>query len=190
MAAVEQVSASEAPMFRAGLVDLLRDVVADGASVGFLDPLPAAEAIAYWETVFADLERGRRILLVARDADRVVGSVQVALPAKPNAAHRAEVEKLLVHTAARRRGLGKALMLAAEDAAVGLGRHLLVLDTWAGSAAGRLYERLGYVRAGVIPGYARSPSGRLHGTAIYYRDLRHSDGHVLGETDAQRRDVP
>jgi acetyltransferase len=190
MAVIERVSGSDAPARRAGLVDLLRDAVAGGASVGFLDPLPEADAVAYWEQVFADADAGRRLLFVARDGNRVLGSVQLFLPRQPNAAHRAEVEKLLVHTAARRRGLGRALMLAAEDAAAALGRHLLVLDTRAGDPAGRLYEHLGYVRAGVIPGYARSSSGRLHGTAIYYRDLRHSDARVLGETDAHRGDFP
>ncbi|MBO0698628.1 MAG: GNAT family N-acetyltransferase [Zavarzinella sp.] len=190
MTVIERLSGSNAAAFRTGLVALLRDAVADGASVGFLHPVPEPDAIAYWEQVFADADAGRRLLIVARDGDRLLGSVQLSLPRQPNAAHRAEVEKLLVHTGSRRRGLGRALMLATEDAAAALGRHLLVLDTRAGDPAGRLYEQLGYVRAGVIPGYARASSGRLHGTAIYYHDLRHSDAHMLGESDARRRDLP
>ncbi|HKB02713.1 MAG TPA: GNAT family N-acetyltransferase [Gemmataceae bacterium] len=185
--AIDQLDAPAAASLRPGLTDLLVDAVADGASVGFLHPLSPADADAYWSEVFNELAAGRRLLFVARDGNRVMGSVQLDIPARPNAAHRAEVQKLLVHTTARRRGLGTMLMSALEEAAAARGRYLLVLDTRAGDAAGRLYEKLGYVRAGVIPGYARSSSGRLHGTAIYYRDLRDTDAHLLGDTDAAPR---
>jgi ribosomal protein S18 acetylase RimI-like enzyme len=188
LAQVERLTSREARALRAGFVELLRDAVAGGASVGFLDPLSDDQAAAYWDGVFAEVDAGDRLLLAIRDGDEVLGSVQLAIPAKPNARHRVAVEKLLVHSTARRRGLGTALMRAAEDAAIGLGRHLLVLDTEAGDRAGRLYERLGYVRAGVIPGYALSPAGRPLGAAFYYRNLRDNDAHMLGESDAPPRD--
>lgn len=188
IAEVEPLTGRQARAFRAGFVELLRDAVADGASVGFLDPLPDDEAAAYWDGVFAEVEAGERLLFVAREGDRLLGSVQLAIPPKPSARHRVAVEKLLVHTNRRRRGLGTALMRAAEDAAIRMGRTLVVLDTRAGDPAGRLYERLGYVRAGVIPGYALSPNGRPQAAAFYYRDLRDSDGHMLGESDTPPRD--
>ena len=180
---VEPVAGRAARAVRGELVELLRDAVAHGASVGFLDPLADDEAAAYWDGVFAEVDAGSRHLFVALEGRRVLGSVQLAVPAKPNARHRVAVEKLLVHTTVRRRGIGTELMRAAEDAAARLGRHLLVLDTRAGDPAGRLYERLGYVRAGVIPGYALSPAGRPESAAFYYRDLRDDDAHMLGETD-------
>ena len=188
MAEVERLGGREARASRAGFVELLRDAVAGGASVGFLDPLPDDEAAAYWDGVFAEVEAGTRLLFVVRDGDEVLGSVQLAIPAKPNARHRVAVEKLLVHSSARRRGLGTALMRAAEDATARMGRHLLVLDTEAGDRAGRLYERLGYVRAGVIPGYALSPTGRPLGGAFYYRNLRDHDAHMIGESDTPPRE--
>lgn len=187
---VEPLTATAGRGLRAGFVDLLRDAVTNGASVGFLDPLPDDEAAAYWDGVFAEVEDGSRLLFAARDGDRVLGCVQLAIPWKPNARHRAAVEKLLVHTGVRRQGLGTALMRRAEDAAARLGRTLLVLDTRAGDPAGRLYERLGYVRAGVIPGYALSPAGRPQAAAFYYRDLRDNDGHMLGESDTPPRTFP
>jgi acetyltransferase len=180
---VEPVSGRAARAVRGELVELLRDAVAHGASVGFLEPLADDEAAAYWDGVFAEVDDGSRHLFVVRDGSRVLGSVQLAVPAKPNARHRVAAEKLLVHTGARRRGLGTELMRAAEEAAGRLGRYLLVLDTRAGDPACRLYERLGYVRAGVIPGYALSPAGRPESAALYYRDLRDDDAHMLGEAD-------
>ncbi|MSR53924.1 MAG: GNAT family N-acetyltransferase [Gemmataceae bacterium] len=148
------------------------------------------EAIEYWERVFAEVDFGRRLLLVAIQGEDLLGAIQLSLAQLPNGRHRGEVEKLLVHTSARRCGLGTALMMAAEDAALSRGRYLLLLDTRAGDPAGKLYEKLGYIRAGVIPGYALSPSGHPHGSAIYYRDLRDCDPQMLGENDAPTRDFP
>jgi ribosomal protein S18 acetylase RimI-like enzyme len=187
---VEPLVGAAARGLRAGFVELLRDVVAGGASVGFLDPLADDEAAAYWDAVFAEVDAGSRRLFAVREGDRVLGTIQLAIPWKPNARHRAAVEKLLVHTTARRQGLGTLLMRAAEDAAVAVGRTLLILDTRAGDLAGRLYEKLGYVRAGVIPGYALNPAGRPQAAAFYYRDLRDNDGHMLGESDTPPRDFP
>jgi len=189
VAEIERLTGREARALRAGFVELLRDAVAGGASVGFLDPLSDDAAAAYWDGVFHEVDAGDRLLFAIRDGDEVLGSVQLAIPGKPNARHRVAVEKLLVHSTVRRRGLGTALMRAAEDAAARAGRHLLVLDTEAGDRAGRLYERLGYVRAGVIPGYALSPTGRPLGGAFYYRNLRDNDAHMLGESDTPPRDL-
>jgi acetyltransferase len=44
------------------------------------------------------------VLSVALPVDRVVGSVQLELPSKSNARHRAELQKLLVLRTARRQG--------------------------------------------------------------------------------------
>jgi acetyltransferase len=157
------------PGDRSALIDLLTDAVAGGASVGFLAPLSGEAAAEYWREVAVDLRTGSRLLLVWRVEGRVAGSVQLAPATRPNAAHRAEVQKLLVHTAARRRGIGAALMAAVEAVARSAGRTLLVLDTREGDDASRLYERIGYTLAGVIPGYAICSSGTRDGSAFYYK---------------------
>ena len=152
-------------------VALIQDAVEDGASVGFLPPLSAADARAYWETVRAAVAGGARHLIVAEEGGRVLGAVQLDLPPMPNARHRGEVMKLIVHRLARRRGLGRALMRALERTAAGLNRTLLVLDTRRGDAAEQLYTSLGYREAGVIPRYAMSASGTLDDTVYMYREL-------------------
>ena len=45
-----------------------------------------------------------------------------------------------------------------------------MLDT-ASAEAERLYERQGWVRVGVIPGYALLQHGGRCGTTVFYRDL-------------------
>jgi GNAT superfamily N-acetyltransferase len=155
----------------AQLSDVLCDCVAGGASVSFMSTLTPAQARVFWQRTAEDAAAGRRVLLVARDAEGICGTVQLILDLPDNQPHRADVAKMLVHRRARRRGLGAALMRAAEAAALARGRHLLVLDTVTGGDGARLYERLGWVRVGEIPKYALWPQGGYVGTTYYYRDL-------------------
>ena len=152
------------------LASVLIDCVEGGASVSFMHPLPRDRAVAFWRQVAQGVAAGDRALVVAEDAQGVCGTVQLVLDQPENQPHRAELSKMLVHRRARRQGLGAALMRAAEATARECDKTLLVLDTASGEAE-RLYERQGWVRVGVIPGYALLPQGGLCGTTVYYRDL-------------------
>lgn len=154
-----------------GLAELLVDVVEGGASVSFMLPLPKSKAQAFWQRVAEEVERGERALLIAEDAQGIVGTVQLILAQPDNQPHRADLAKMLVHTRARRRGLGAALMRAAEQLGRDCGKTLLVLDTVTGSDAERLYTKLGWRRVGEIPGYALFPRGGLCSTTYFYREL-------------------
>ena len=154
-----------------GLADLLIDCVDGGASASFMYPLALPKALAFWRRVAAGVANGERALLVAEDDDGIVGTVQLVLDQPENQPHRADLAKLLVHRRARRHGLGEALMRAAEETARDCGKTLLVLDTVPGSDAERLYDRLGWVRVGTIPGYALLPRGGLDGTTLFYKAL-------------------
>jgi len=153
-----------------GLADVLIDCVEGGASVSFMDPLSRERAVAFWRRVGAGVAAGERALVIAEDGDGVCGTVQLILDQPENQPHRAELAKMLVHRRARRHGLGAALMRAAESIARQCGKTLLVLDT-ASADAERLYERMGWVKVGVIPGYALLPQGGLCQTTVYYREL-------------------
>ena len=153
-----------------GLSDVLIDCVEGGASVSFMHPLSRERAAAFWRRVAAGVVAGQRALLVAEDASGVCGTVQLVLEQPDNQPHRADLAKMLVHRRARRHGVGAALLRAAEEAAIDCGRTLLVLDT-ASADAERLYERAGWVRVGVIPGYALLPRGGFCPTTLFYRDL-------------------
>jgi len=152
------------------LAEVLIDCVDGGASVSFMHPLPRDRAVAFWRRVADDVAAGQCALLVADDAGGLCGTVQLILDQPENQPHRAELVKMLVHRRARRQGLGAALMRAAEATARECGKSLLVLDT-ASDDAERLYQRMGWVRVGVIPDYALLPRGGLCGTTVYYRNL-------------------
>ena len=153
------------------LAGVLIDCVEGGASVSFMHPLPRDRAVAFWRRVAQGVAAGERALLVAEDAGGLCGTVQLVLDQPENQPHRAELSKMLVHRRARRQGLGTALMRAAEATARDCGKTLLVLDAVTDGDAARLYERLGWVRVGVIPGYALMPRGGLCDTTVYYRNL-------------------
>lgn len=157
-----------------GLSDVLIDCVEGGASVSFMLPMTRDKAEAYWRGVAASLARGERVVLAAEDAaGTIVGTVTVILEQPENQPHRGDIAKMLVHRRGRRRGVGAALLAAAERAALGSGKTLLVLDT-ASDDAERLYVRQGWQRCGEIPGYALMPDGAPCATTIYFKLLQES----------------
>jgi GNAT superfamily N-acetyltransferase len=153
-----------------GLADVAIDCVEGDASVGWMHPLSRERAVAFWRRVAEGVATGERALFVGEDAQGVCGTVHLVLTQPENQPHRADLTKMLVHRRARRRGLGAALLRAAEDAARTCGKILLVLDT-ASADAERLYARGGWVRVGNIPGYALWPRGGLCNTTVFYRQL-------------------
>jgi acetyltransferase len=168
--AVRRVTVRDEALAR-DLAGILVDCVDHGASVGFLSPLDRAAADRYWSRVFDAVAQGSLLLWIAEDEGRAVGTVQVEPCAKDNGRHRAELQKLLVLTSHRGRGVARALMAEAERYAKRDRRTLLVLDTQVGSVAESVYRGLGWTRAGEIPDYATTPSGELHPTVHYFKKL-------------------
>ena len=171
MVRITRLTAPQAHDHLEALVDLLRDSVDGGASVGYLPPLDPAAARAYWESILAEVAAGSRLLLAAFQDDQLAGSVQLELVQKPNGRHRAEVAKLLVHSRFRRRGMAQALMRAVEDQARQHRRTTLVLDTRQGDLAEGLYRKLGWTEAGVIPRFALNGDGGVDPTVFFYKLL-------------------
>jgi GNAT superfamily N-acetyltransferase len=154
----------------AGLTDVLIDCVEGGASVSFMLPLTESKARVFWRETLESCARGERALWVAEERGAMLGTVQLVLDLPENQPHRGEIAKMLVTRAARRRGVGAALLVAAEEHARRIGRTLLVLDT-ANVDAERLYEAHGWQRCGRIPGYALMPDGQPCATTIYFKSL-------------------
>jgi GNAT superfamily N-acetyltransferase len=153
------------------LADVLIDCVEGGASVSFMLPLTRERALAFWNKVAAGAAADERVVLVAEDGHGICGTVQLILDLPENQPHRADVAKMLVHRRARRRGVGEALMRAADVEAKKRGRTMLVLDAVTGGDAARLYEKLGWIKVGDVPRFALMPDGAECGTTFYYRDL-------------------
>lgn len=151
------------------LAEVLVDAVDSGAAVSFM-ALTVAEAEAWWRDLLST-SHPRAIVLVARDENGIVGTVQVQPAWAPNQPHRAELVKLLVHRRGQRLGLGAKLMHAIEDEARRAGFTLLTLDAKRGAAAEHLYRSMGWIHAGTIPRYAFDPDGTPHDAVLYYKEL-------------------
>jgi ribosomal protein S18 acetylase RimI-like enzyme len=167
---VKRVTGAEARAAVSALASVLMDCVEGGDSVGFVSPLSAARAKVFWSGIAGAVERDETALWVADEEGAIRGTVQLRLNLPENQPHRAEVAKLLVQRRARRAGIGRALMVAAEEHALSLGRTTLTLDT-ASADAERLYRRLGWQLSGVIPRYALNPDGSLCDTSVYWKHL-------------------
>ncbi len=156
-----------------GLAELLKDSVDGGASVNFVAGLTIEDATTWWRERTSQIAAGTTTALVAVAPDgRIVGSTLLFRMTQPNAPHRAEIGKVLVHRDARRRGIGRALMEAAETLAREEGRWLLILDTQSGTDAELMYVALGWQPFGVVPNHSLTADGVLSPTTFFWKDLR------------------
>ena len=100
-------------------------------------------------------------LLVAELDGELVGRLSLARDPHPSSAHVADFG-LTVAAAYRRRGIGTALLAAAEEWARDAGIRKLELHVFPHNrAAIALYEKVGYVREGYRDGHYRLPDGRF-----------------------------
>ncbi|MBV8474783.1 MAG: GNAT family N-acetyltransferase, partial [Hyphomicrobiales bacterium] len=142
-----------------------------GGSGSFMHPLARETAAAFWESALAAAARGERIVLGAFEGENLIGTVSLLLDCPPNQPHRAEIAKMMTRLSFRGRGVGTALVRAAERLASDRGRALLTLDTAAEEGASGFYEKLGFTLAGAIPDFALKPHGGLTATMIYWKRL-------------------
>lgn len=152
------------------LSQTLIEAVASGGSISFMHPVSQEKANAFWTKIAEGVERGERILLVARDKQGVVvGTVQSVIDLPENQPHRADIAKMMVHPRARRQGIAEALMREIEHLTFAAGKTLMVLDTETGAAASNLYTKLGWEVSGHIPDFALKPHGGFCSTTIMYK---------------------
>jgi GNAT superfamily N-acetyltransferase len=168
---IVELSPDEVVAAAGELAQLLLDAHDSNMALGLAAPLTAGHAREVWIETAAKLAAERRILLVAREDGRVVGTVQVVRADAENGAHRAEVQRLAVSAERRGEGLGRDLLEAAVERARGMGLRLLWLTTHAESGSDRFYEAVGWSRLGTLPAYSARPDGTLAGSAFYYREL-------------------
>jgi len=168
---IRRLSGTDARQHLRALAEVLLDCVQGGASVSFMASFSMADAESFFDKVLDGVERADRMLFAAFGDSKLLGTVQVLTATPPNQPHRADIAKLLVHRSARGQGVAARLMKHAEEASRLAGKTLLVLDTVTGGDAERLYLRLGWTKAGVIPNYALFPDGRPCDTTIFWKDL-------------------
>lgn len=168
---IRQLTSAEVCASADEFAQLLLDAHASGMALGLAPPLTPERAAEEWLATAARLDPDDRVLLAAHDDGRVVGTVQIVRASSENGTHRAEIQRLAVRAEIRGRGIGRALLEAAAERARAMGLTLLWLTTHADTDADRIYERCGWTRLGVMPGYAMRPDGAIVGNVFYYLEL-------------------
>ncbi|HET7086355.1 MAG TPA: GNAT family N-acetyltransferase [Rhizomicrobium sp.] len=163
---------TDTPAIRAGLRDLLVDVVDQGGAVHFMAPLDPGEADAFWDGALRSMAAGERLIFGAFDGTLLAGTVTLVLKSPPNAPYRGEVAKMMTLTSHRRRGIARALLRKLEQEGLKRGKTLLMLDTAAEGGSAALYEAEGFVFCGTVPDYAYWPHGGFCATRIYYKQVQ------------------
>jgi GNAT superfamily N-acetyltransferase len=132
--------------------------------------MPREAAREYWRGATQQLAAGKRAILAAWLDGALAGTVTLDLAFPQNQPRRAQVEKLLVEPPFRRRGVGRALLARAEQAAARLGRRGLTLDTREGVPAEALYRAAGWVEAGRIPASELDEEGRARDVLVFWKE--------------------
>ena len=170
---IHALAADELDAHADALARIMAETVSQGAAIGYMQPFSVSDGLDFFQQqVFPEVRAARRRLLLAKLDGLPAGSVQLITSLPPNQPHRCEVAKMMVAPAARRRGLGRALLQALDAEARAAGKSLITLDTRTGDRAEPLYRAAGFKTAGVIPGFALDPDGRaLHATTYMYKTL-------------------
>lgn len=168
---IDILDANRAAPHLSRFADILVDSVEGGALIGHVLPIDRGSVETYWNDVIASAGAGERLLICAIVGGQIAGTVQLYLSPEPNAPHRGEVYKLLVHRDFRNHGIGEALMKTVESEARKHGRTLLLLDTVQGGAGERLYRRLGWQEIGVVPMHFVDPWGEFKSSVYMMRFL-------------------
>lgn len=150
------------------LAQLLLDAHASGMALGLAAPLTAERAVAEWEALAS---RDSGVLLGAVEDGVVIGAGCLSPSTAENGRHRGEIQRLAVRGDRRGGGIGGDLLDALVERARDRGLSLLWLTTHADTRSDSFYVRRGWIRYGVVPGWAASPSGDLVANAFFYLPL-------------------
>jgi len=131
-------------------VDMEIRAFADGDESQVVELWQRAGLTRPWNDPHRDIARKRcvqrELFLVATEGDRIVGTIMAGYDG-----HRGWINYLAVDVEQRRRGMGRALMAAAEQGLVALGCPKVNLQIRSGNAeALAFYERLGFVHDDVV----------------------------------------
>ena len=148
---------------------LLRDLVAGGAALGWVEPPPVAEVRALLVEVAADPDA---VLVLASDDEGLAGLGWWRRYRRPTHRPHADVEKVAVAPGRQGRGVGRQVMTALIAAARAAPVEVLTLDLRGDNdRAAALYESLGFRRYGRLERFV-AVGDRRWDKLLYALDLR------------------
>ncbi|WP_329365989.1 GNAT family N-acetyltransferase [Streptomyces sp. NBC_00669] len=142
---------------REGVLALWADVSNAGGAVGFVPPVTPGEIAPSLAESLAEVEAGRRRLLVGRDEDgRVAATAFLTYNSHRLMTHWIWLYTVMVHPRHQGAGYGRTLLAEAERAARGLGGvEAIRLTCRGGLGLERFYASCGYKEVGRVPNAIR-----------------------------------
>ena len=157
---------------------VVEGVMALGGAVGWLAVPGRAETARWLAERVAEVASGRSRVAVVRSGGRVEGIGRWTWYEGSTVAVNADIRQVMVHPAARGRGLARRLVAALVDDARAYGVETLTLDVRGNNhAAMRLYETLGFDVCGRYPDFVAVGDERFD-RVLYRLDLRSADASV------------
>ena len=133
---------------------VLADLVAGGAALGWVEPPSYDEVSRLLDALAGEVAAGDAAVRVARLDGLLVGVGWWRRYERPTHRPNADLEKVGVAAPAQGRGIGAALTAALVGDARAAGIEVLTLDLRCDNAAARrVYDRLGFVEYGRLPGF-------------------------------------
>lgn len=144
-----------------GLLALWTEVSDAGGAVGFVPPVTPEDIRPELDRFLADIEAGRRRLLVGRDEDGgLAATAFLTYNSHRLMTHWLWLHAVMVHPALQGTGCGRTLMAAVEQAARGFhGIEAIRLTCRGGTGADLFYGRCGYKEVGRVPAAIRVAPG-------------------------------
>jgi acetyltransferase len=165
---IRRLAASEILERRAEFQALVRDAVETMGTVGFVLPVTTDKLDRYWSGVAREAESGEREVLAAFEEGVVIGMLQIAYEKAESVRHRGDLQKLMVLSAHRRRGVARALLRDAMARMRALGLAMYTITTAHEAPTEVLVRQLSFTRYGVMPHYGVTPDGSLHDASMHY----------------------
>ncbi|MDR0344760.1 MAG: GNAT family N-acetyltransferase [Nocardiopsaceae bacterium] len=151
---------------------LLRQLVAAGAALGWVEPPPPGEVADFLaETAAAD-ERGDACLVAAWAGTELAGLGNWRRYPRPTHRVNGDVQKLAVASGQQGRGVGRLLISELIASAAAAGVETLTVDFRGDNErAARLYSSVGFTEYGRLPGFVAFGPAR-YDRVMYSLDLR------------------
>ncbi|MBV9446253.1 MAG: GNAT family N-acetyltransferase [Streptosporangiaceae bacterium] len=159
------------PRFTGQAAVMLRQLVAGGAALGWLDPPEPAEVARLLREVAA-AGRGDAYLAAAWVGADLAGLGYWRRYARPTYRPHADVQKVAIASGRQGHGIGRLLMTELITSAADAGVEILTLDFRGDNQrAARLYQSLGFTEYGRLPAFVAVGAAR-YDRVLYARDLR------------------
>ncbi|MEV0902474.1 GNAT family N-acetyltransferase [Actinoplanes sp. NPDC049802] len=164
----------------AGVVALLRALVADGAALGWTGPPPPAEVEALLAALIAAVPAGDVALAVAFAGQKAAGFGYWRRHHRPTHRPHADLERLAVDPDRQGTGLGRTLLTTLIAAALRHRIEVLTLDLRADNTrAAALCKKMGFHQYGRLDRFVAVGDAR-YDELLYALDLRELRGPAAG----------